>query len=59
MKIKQIELGDAKDKSDCAFLYDKTHCKTILLRYSWDELEKLIVSTKDVRVKEERYGKRV
>ena len=42
MKIKQMELGNAKDKSDSVSLYDKTHSRIIILRYSFKELETLI-----------------
>ena len=45
MKIKKIELGKSKDKSDFVMLWDKTHCKAIILKYSFEELERLI-STK-------------
>ena len=44
MKIKEIELGDAQNKQDVALLYDKTRCKTIRLKYSFEELEKLIAA---------------
>ena len=43
MKVKQMELGNAKNKSDSVSLYDKTHSKIILLRYSFEELEALIL----------------
>ena len=42
MKIKQMELGKAKDKSDSVALYDETHTKIIILKYSFEELETLI-----------------
>lgn len=46
MKIKLIELGNSKDKTDTTFLYDKAHCKSIILKYSFKELEQLV--TKEV-----------
>jgi len=42
MKIKQIELGNAKDKLDTRILYDKSHSRSIILKYSFEELEQLI-----------------
>lgn len=42
MKIKQIELGSARLKPDATFLYNKEKTKSIILRYSFEELEKLI-----------------
>ena len=41
-EMKVMELGKAEDKSESVSLYDKTHSKLIILRYSFDELEKLI-----------------
>lgn len=42
MKMKQIELGNAEDKPDSVLLYGKAHCRSIILKYSFEELEKLI-----------------
>ena len=46
-KIKKMELGEAEDKSDSVLLHDKTHCRTIILEYSFEELEKIIAKELD------------
>jgi len=42
MKVKEMELGEAKVKSDISMLWDKSHTKLIILKYSFEELEQLI-----------------
>ena len=38
-KIRVIEIGDAKEKPDTVFLQNKEHTKTIILHYSFEELD--------------------
>ena len=46
MKMKVLELGDAKDKPDDILLHDKTRSRFIVLKYSFEELEHLLEKEK-------------
>lgn len=42
MKVKICELGSDKEKKDTATLWDKSHTHSIYLKFSFDELSKLL-----------------